>query len=55
MKWIVEYWYLILAGLAAAVFFFGYKSKSDQGSITDTDSEEQTAEKTHKGGHSCCS
>ena len=55
MKWIVQYWYLILAGLAAAVFFLGYKSKSGQGEMTGADSEEETAEKTHKGGHSCCS
>lgn len=55
MRWIVEYWYLILAGLAAAIFFFGYKSKSDEGEMSGTNSEDQGSEKTHKGGHSCCS
>jgi hypothetical protein len=54
MKWIVQYWYLILAGLAAVVFYFGYKTKSDLGETTVAHGEEQEGEKTRKSDHSCC-
>jgi hypothetical protein len=53
MKWIIEYWYLIVAGLAFAAFF-GYRTKSDQVEMTGTHDEEQKDEKTKKSGHSCC-
>jgi hypothetical protein len=45
---------LILAGLAAVVFYFGYKTKSDLGETTVAHGEEQEGEKTRKSDHSCC-
>jgi hypothetical protein len=54
MGWIIHYWYLILIGLVAAVFFFGYKTNNVPGEASGAHSEDQTDEKTKKSGHSCC-
>lgn len=56
MEWIKDYWYLILPGLLAVLFFFGHKTKgSTDKNIPDGDQHgEHTAEKAHKSGHGCC-
>jgi len=56
MEWITNYWYLIVLGLVAAMFLFGYRTK--QNTDTDIDDDHQhgshTGEKAHKSGHGCC-
>lgn len=53
MEWIKDYWYVILLGLIAALFLFGHKTKSDQGSMQDHH-EPHTEGAKKKGGHGCC-
>jgi hypothetical protein len=54
MEWIKDYWYIILPGLIAVMFFFGHKSKKGQDETHGAHHDEQTGEKSSKSGHSCC-
>lgn len=51
MEWIKDYWYIIVLGLVAAMFFFGFRAKD----IRDDElHEDKDDSHTHKSGHSCC-
>lgn len=56
MEWITNYWYIIVLGLVAAMFLFGFRTK--QNTDTDINDDHQhgshTGEKAHKSGHGCC-
>jgi len=54
MKWIIDYWYLIIAGLSAVLFFFGYKTEGELEQTNNAQSEEHGGEKSHGSDHSCC-
>ncbi len=57
MEWILNYLYIIIfvLGLITVMYLFGYRSKSTQdGNAHDHQSETDTGEKPHKGGHGCC-
>ncbi len=55
MEWITEYWYIVLIGLFAVMFVFGYRSNRCQEGITEEHGKgTHTPEKTHKSGHGCC-
>ena len=51
MQWIKDYWYIIILGLVAAMFFFGHRTKD----IHEEKSQDNKNEShTDKSGHSCC-
>ena len=55
MVWIANYWYVILLGLVAAMFLFGFRTKDKaEGNIADHLSESHEDKKEHKSDHSCC-
>lgn len=54
MEWLTEYWYLIILGLVAVMFLFGYRSKGLQESKVHGQHGAHHDEKPHKGGHGCC-
>ncbi|UCD35458.1 MAG: hypothetical protein JSU90_01100 [Nitrospiraceae bacterium] len=54
MEWIKDYWYVILLGLVATMFFFGHKTRGGQDESHAARHDEQTDGKSAKGGHSCC-
>lgn len=54
MEWIKDYWFIIILGLVAVMFFLGYRSKDKlEGDVLEQPLTHDS-EKTHKGGHGCC-
>ncbi len=53
MEWFVENWYVVVLGLVAALFIFGYRPKKNSAQ-TETTHEAHADDKAHKSGHSCC-
>jgi hypothetical protein len=51
MEWIKDYWYIIVLGLVASMFFFGHRTKGIEEEKTQYDKNESHA---NKNGHSCC-
>jgi hypothetical protein len=55
MAWLTNYWFVIVLGLVAAMFLFGFRTKDNkEGNIADHSTAPDDDKKEHKGGHSCC-
>lgn len=56
MEWIKDYWYIIVFGLVAAMFLFGFRTKDkiDTNIHDDHEHGAHSGEKTHNSGRGCC-
>jgi cbb3-type cytochrome oxidase subunit 3 len=55
MEWIKDYWYIALAGLfIAGFYFFGHRTKGQHDNAQGSCCGEDTAQKTKKSGSGCC-
>jgi hypothetical protein len=55
MEWIKDYWYVVLAGLfIAGFYFFGYRTKGQHDNVQDSSQGEETGQKDKKSGSGCC-